>query len=368
MALKHPLKKVLLLAPERWDNPKTRPEVRAEFRKVINCRTLSLGAEVYASRSGETRIVPHTCKSRVCSSCGQRANLQWLRERLADLPEIAYSHLVLTMPDVFWPIFRDNRHLLDDLPALGAQVLSQWVGRKYRAKVFLIVIPHTFGRDLKFNCHLHILISQGGLTRDEGKWLADLPLNMRAIERMWRYAVVTLLRMAYRWHLLSASLDPTAFANLLDQQYRRTWHVYGRRMRDKGKILRYAGRYVRRPPIAEHRFRTVTPHEVRFLTKDLKSGQTVGTRYTLPEFIDRLGHHVPRRYSHNVRYFGLLAPRTKATIYAYVFNLLKQHRLPTPPRVRWAVALKRDFGVDPLLDSKGNRMYWVGRLPAHTNP
>jgi len=27
----------------------------------------------------------------------------------------------------------------------------------------IIVIPHTFGHHLKFNCHLHILVSEGGL-------------------------------------------------------------------------------------------------------------------------------------------------------------------------------------------------------------
>ena len=27
----------------------------------------------------------------------------------------------------------------------------------------LVIIPHTFGRHLNFNSHLHILVSEGGL-------------------------------------------------------------------------------------------------------------------------------------------------------------------------------------------------------------
>jgi len=30
------------------------------------------------------------------------------------------------MPDVLWPLFQRNRHLLHDLPVLGAHVLQQW--------------------------------------------------------------------------------------------------------------------------------------------------------------------------------------------------------------------------------------------------
>ena len=40
------------------------------------------------------------------------------------------------MPDVLWPLFQQNRHLLHALPVL------------------IMVIFYTFGRHLNFNCHL----------------------------------------------------------------------------------------------------------------------------------------------------------------------------------------------------------------------
>jgi hypothetical protein len=225
MPLNRPLKEILCSSQAIWAGC-ARTEVRSEFRKAIDCRTLALGAEVYWSTSREERVVPHTCKSGICPSCGQRNNLQWLRERWCNLPEIPYSHVVLTMPDHFWPLFRDNRHLLNDLPARGAEVIQQWVKKKHGAKLLMAVVPHTFGRDLKFNCHLHILASQGGLSLDESSWLSYLPLDMRAIMKMWRYAVVTFLRMAYSRGLLATELKPKKFFRLLDDQYQRWWHVY----------------------------------------------------------------------------------------------------------------------------------------------
>jgi hypothetical protein len=361
LALHRPLQEILTTTQALWPT-NGRPEVVTEFRKVVDCRTLALGAEVYRSSGGDERIVPHTCKSRVCPSCGQRNNLQWLRERWCNLPEIPYSHVVLTMPDHFWPLFRDNRHLLNDLPSLGAEVIQQWVKKKHGAKLLLAVIPHTFGRDLKFNCHLHILASQGGLSSDESSWLSYLPLNMKAIMKMWRYAVVTFLRMAYRRGLLATKLRSKEFYQLLDDQYQWWWHVYCGAIRNKGQVLRYAGRYVRRPPIAEHRILQAGPEQVRFLTKDLKTRSTVETCYSVPEFIERLSHQVPDRYVNNIRYFGLLAPRTKGRLYDFLFHLLGQNQRPRPKRLPWAAALKRYFGTDPLRDDDGNPMRWSGRL------
>ena len=67
------------------------------------------------------------------------------------------------MPCELWDIFQKNRHLLHDLPALGASVIQQWIRMEYGARALIMVVPHTFGGDLKFHCHLYVLILAGGL-------------------------------------------------------------------------------------------------------------------------------------------------------------------------------------------------------------
>jgi Transposase zinc-binding domain len=61
------------------DRSETRPAVRSAFAKALQCRTVELGAEVFASENEEQGFC-HTCKSRPCSSCGYRATVQWQRE------------------------------------------------------------------------------------------------------------------------------------------------------------------------------------------------------------------------------------------------------------------------------------------------
>ena len=355
-----PLKQILTEHRALWDCDSTRPSVREAFKKVIACGTEALGAEVFASDS-EERVVYHTCKSRACPSCGYQATRAWQRDQWRDLPEAPYAHMTCTMPDVLWPLFRQNRHLLHDLPALGAQVIQQWARQKYGVRLMVMVIPHTFGRHLNFNCHLHILVSDGGLREDAAQWRTDIRLDRKALMPMWRYAVITLLREALLAGVLKTDLPQVKLLALLTSQYERWWNINIARFRTKKHFLAYAGRYARRPPIAQHRFRE-TGQAIRFATKDTRTKRMVDTHYTPVDFIATLADHVPDRYRHNIRHFGLSAPRTKCDTHDAVFALLDQKRLGPPLPLRWASSLERCFGVNPLRDAKGQRMRWSRRI------
>jgi hypothetical protein len=328
---------------------------------VIHCRTPALGAEIYASEV-EQKLVYHTCKSRLCPICGQRATEQWQREQMAALPDIPYAGIVFTMPDVLWPIFQRNRHLLPDLAVLGAAVIKQWVKLRYGVRVMVMVMPHTFKRNLGFNPHLHILVSAAGLRESDGTWIQSIRFSRNALMPMWRYAVVTYLRQAFKAKVLASDLDLVALKLVFTTQYERWWSTRVDHFKSKEHFLRYAGRYVRPPPIAQRRFLKITDEEVLFWTKDLREKRIVETRYTGPEFVSLLAEHVPGRYQHAMRYFGLLAPRAKGRTSTAIFLLLGQKRRPRPRRWSWAFSLRVHFGVDPLRDRSGNLMRWVGRL------
>ena len=259
MRYKQPLKQILIATRSYWDRPETRAAVRQSFDKVIQCGTLALGAEVFASET-EEKLVPHTCKVRPCPSCGHRATIQWQREQWRALPDIPYVGIVFTMPDVLWPIFRQNRHLLHDLPKLGAAVIQQWAKLKCGVRVSIMVIPHTFGGRLNFNSHLHVLVSAGGLQELEGRWVNGLFLveDKGKLMRMWRFAVITYLRAALEAEVLTSDLSYRKLRTRLKKQYERWWSIDIDHFASKEHFLRYAGRYVRRPPIAQYRFLQIT--------------------------------------------------------------------------------------------------------------
>ena len=361
-----PLRQLLERHQDLWDRDETRPDARKAFAKVLTCGTAALGAEVFASER-EERVVYHTCKSRACPSCGHQATRAWQRDQWRELPDVPYAHVCFTMPDVLWPVFRRNRHLLYDLPVLGAQVLQLWARQTYGIRLMIMVIPHTFGRHLNFNCHLHILVSEGGLHEDGRGWRPRAPLNRQALMAMWRDAVITFLREAARRRVLDTDMSRPALRQLLTAQSERWWNIHIQRFRSKQQFLGYAGRYARRPPIAQHRFRTIGRQAICFMTKDTRTKRLVETTYTPAAFLATLADHIPDRYRHGIRYFGLLAPRVKGQTHDAVFALLGQQRLGKPRPLRWATSLKKCFGVDPLLDRAGQRMRWTRRVsPART--
>jgi hypothetical protein len=112
----------------------------------------------------------------------------------------------------------------------------------------------------------------------------------------------------------------------------------------------------------QYRFVKITDREVQFWTKDKIQMRRVNISYTPQEFVATLAEHVPDRYQHAIRYFGLLAPGSKARTSAAVLALLGQQKQLRPRRLGWAFLLQRDFGRNPLIDRRGQPMHWVGRL------
>lgn len=214
------LKQILEATREVWDQPGIRPSVHKNFAAAVDCATPALGWELYASDNEEKRCY-HRCRSRFCPSCGYRATLLWLEQQEAALPDIPYTGIVFTMPRELWTIFKINRHLLRDLPPLGADVIQQWIRMKYGVRVLIIVVQHTFGGDLKFNPHLHLLVSAGGLLESEGRWIPRIPLHKDALMRMWRYAVITHLRNALKAGVLNCGQTKQELERIFMTAYER---------------------------------------------------------------------------------------------------------------------------------------------------
>jgi hypothetical protein len=355
------LKKIFELAQDEWDNSAERASVRDNFRKVCACRTAALGGEVYASAVAE-EVFYYSCKSKCCPSCGNRGTLQWLLEQRAALPDVSFVGIVLTMPPVFWPVFKAHRHLQHDLPALGAAVLQHWAWNLYRVRLHIIVIQHTFGGRLNHFPHLHMMVSAGGLKPAQASWVEPLEFDRKQIMILWRFAVTSYLWKANRDGLLRKSSLPEEFNEAIHEEVQRDyWHIHLTPKMSKKHFLGYAGRYTRRLPIAQNRILKVTQNEVVYLAKNTKTKTLEKTLCTPAEFIAMLSPHVLDRYQHSMRYFGLLAPRKKRLTSAAVFALLGQHPRPKPPRQSWRNSLKQHFGVDPLIDEFGNPMHWIGR-------
>jgi hypothetical protein len=162
--------------------------------------------------------------------------------------------------------------------------------------------------------------------------------------------------------LVVTELPVEAVEEKLIQQENRWWSVKLQSLGSKEHFLRYAGRYARRPPIAQRRIIGISKKEIKFWAKDRRLRRQVIVSLTPKEFLIAWLDHIPERYEHAVRSFGMFAPRKIGDSSAAVSAILGQSPKRRPRPLSWSSSIKRDFGWDPLLDREGNRMTWARRI------
>ena len=100
---------------------------------------------------------------------------------------------------------------------------------------------------------------------------------------------------------------------------------------------------------------------MQYLVKDTKNRRLTPVTYSKKTFVRLLMPHVNDRYWNSMRYFGLLAPRSK-TLLTQVFSVLKQEQKPRPVRLRYAESVYRTFGQNPLIGPDGQPLFRVGHI------
>ena len=359
------LQKLIEVARPLWDHAGVRSHVRAILHKMLLCGTPALGAEVFSSIDGETRIVYHTCKTGVCPSCGYFRTLRFRHEVVKHLPDIPYRGLILTIPDRLWGILRLNRHLLPDLVALGGGVMNGLAQECRQAEVPLIVVLHTFNPELKFKPHLHVVVGLTGLDLNGDRLVENIFFSKDMLQEHWRGDLLDRLELEVHDGRVRSDLSKKRLLENIEYERGCLWHIEEHGCTNKHQLLAYVARYIGRPPIANSRILEFDVHHVRFRYRDkLDDDRVHEATISTQEFLDRLIEHIREPYQHGVRYFGLLSPRAKSTRYHAFWRLLGQPK-PGPVRtLRWAEGRYLSFGSNPLIDSWGNPMTWSHSLPA----
>ena len=326
-----PLKQFLTDTIPLWDHAGTPANARENLWKIVKCGTAELGADLFASATHE-KIVYHTCKSRFCCSCGARFGGMWQAEMEAIIPDIPYQEINFTMPRALWPLFQHNRDLLNDLPAIGARAIEYRAGTKHNARVILMVVQQTYGG---LSTSIRICIrwyQQAGWTIPNSM---DRQSGFRQrrhkheVMLAWRFALLAYFYAAIKANVLRLDLSLDELTHILHTEGKRNWNIFVSRGVPKNTVIDHIGRYIRKPPIAQYRLTRLNAGEVQYLAKDTRKRCLTPVTYTNQEFLALLIPHIADRYCNSMRYFGLLAPRSKRLL-PVVFDLLKQKQNRNP--------------------------------------
>lgn len=354
-----------------------RPVVFENVRKILSCRTPVLGCHIYRCfKCGYMQLVYHSCKSRFCPTCGKHATDVWCNQVLNNLLDVAYHHLVLTMPWQLRMLILMNREYgLNLLARSASKAVQQWAEDVKGMRMGILIVIHTFGADMKWHPHIHLIVTGGGLSLDGKHWMVTDPkylMNHKGLKDRWKYQVITRMKEAHRdkkWRFAKSNAFLKKyyyFAAALNKLWPITWYVFiGASLLDPRFSVQYIGRYTKRAVMAEYRIVYYDGKIIRFCYKDYAEGKKISyMTLKVNTFIGRLIRHIPDKYFPMIRYCGIFSNRWKKQYIALARLALKKPIIDNsdkPKTFSWAERQMHYTGVNPLYCPNCNQeLIYVG--------
>lgn len=356
-----------------------RQSIINNVRRMIDCRDLSKGYVFYTCPNCDNfHITGLSCHSRFCASCGHVYRERRANEIAKKCLNVPHRQFVFTIASELRWYFRQYRELYDELFLAVNDVLvylvqgKSKIAKKENRELGYIMFLHSFGRDLKLNPHIHVLIAER---------VIDNNLNFKKFEYFnfdsLRKSFMN--RILYRiYHFLKDNVskdDAIRFSQLRNElynKYNKGFYTYGPKLKNNSRvdiknITKYIARYAGHPAISESRITNVDydndtvsyyydPHEDDTNECiDSKLGRQYVTE-SVYEFIKKLIIHIPDKGFHTVRYYGFYANKSKKSLpqHRKLYSTSDISKLTN--RLFWRVSLILTYKYDPLLCECGSKM------------
>ena len=322
--------KSILLTNGNWERFKAQNSnlplcVVEEVEKMLHCRDSESGFLTYkCPECGTTKTIPLACKSRICPRCGKKYTDERADELASSLYAVSHRHMVFTIPEELREVLGADHGLFKVVMDAVSRTLKQLVVPRRGAVPGVICVLHPFGKDLKLNPHVHVLVTEGGLN-GEGEWVPITFFEYGSLRRIWQYQLLKAVKRR-----LPNSPENSVLIDGLFRDHKEGFYVFAKRRVTSAKgIARYVARYVRHPAIAESRISEFNrlSNTVMFWYKDEASGERKFVTFGALEFIGRLVRLIPDRNLKLIRYYGLYSRRTKGKLLKVLTSLSREKSL-----------------------------------------
>ena len=313
---------------DHWDNyyllnqekvDKYRPNANHEINKVIDCYNQNLGGSVYTCpKCNEFVFISHTCKSRLCSSCGYKYKLERVESVLQKVDKCNHRQIVFTIPNKLWPYFF---YPYDGMINILFEAVNLTINstlndtfkkgksnkkKKYSSRIVytpgFVAFLHTFGRDLKWNPHIHVLLAELALASNNS-YKKLTYLNYDALSKRFQYFLLNLM------HEKLGNKFPNYLKCRFFEEYKNGFYVYAepKKFKNIKSGIEYVARYCGRVPISENRIVNYDGENVTYCYNDHKDGSYHEVTVSAFQFIEIiLRHLIPSNFK-TIRYFGFYA-------------------------------------------------------------
>lgn len=326
-----------------------RDVVKHEISKFIGCGSKQNGFSLYECEDCHNYLyVPFTCKSRFCPSCGVNTCLNRSNIMPSRCLSVQHRHIVFTISEKLRSFFQKDRSLLNELFDAASFTLISWFKQQSKLEAFvpgIIATLHTFGRDLKWNPHIHILVTEGAMgKKTDWKSFNHFPYEML------RKRFMTKLLFNLSKHLKSNYFK--CLKNNLYKQNGNGFYVYAKKNFSSNIkfTLQYITRYTSRPAMAESRILDYDGEFVTFFYSRHEDNVRVEEKIHVFNFIKKLIIHIPEHGFNMIRYYGIYAMKKLKTSH------LKRLKDKFTKPLKWIDKLNLHFKCNPLKCPCGNTL------------
>ena len=304
------------------------------LRELAICQTATMGGHrLQCTECGHLLYRYNSCRNRSCVKCRWGVRLRWREDRLEELLDVEYFHVVLTLPDELAQLAACNARVVHDILCRAAAHAILTIGRQWkglRANMGIILVLHGWGQLMNGHPHAHLLVPGGGISLDGTRWV-PLPrgffLPRKWLRQKFRDTYLAMLKKAY-WQgrlvfrgELAAIQMPEAFEAWLDALGKREWITHAgstdafRGTQGREQTVKYLAHYACGVAMSNKRIVSIDNGQVTFTYKDYRQQDDPGSpapikTKTLPavEFIRRFLTHVPENGFRHIRNYGFFAP------------------------------------------------------------
>ena len=260
---------------------------------------------------------------------------KWMDKRREDVLEAPYFHVVFTVPHELNPLIYSNQQLLYDAMyhSVSSTINELTEDAKHLGtKVGYICVLHTWGSELNYHPHIHVILLGGGLTaknqwKDKGE---EFFLPVKLLSKLFRGKYLDELKTLWEdnkleFHGTSEKYrNHFTFKELLDTCHNKDWIPHCKKTFNGAQsAINYLGKYTHRIAISNHRIICMDVNTVTYYVKDYRE-EGNWKEFTISgiEFIRRFLMHVPPKRFVRIRHYGLLCTRSKNKHLTLCRNLL----------------------------------------------
>lgn len=270
-----------------------------EVQKMLNCGN---SFALYQCKCGCFKVIHFGCNSRVCTHCGKKYADKWAAQVAKHTLNVIHRHVVWTIAEQLRPFFEKNRELFKTLMDCTISAMSRLMKDKTDKDIIpgVVSVIHSFGKDMKFNPHVHSLVTEGGFTKD-GKWVPVTYFPFELLRKDWQDEVLNKFK-----EVIPNIPENVELIDHLRKVYSDGFYVRAPlegRVTNRKAMMRYIGRYIKHPAIAECRIASYDGKDVKFWYED-DDKQRHWVTMTVEEFITAIIGHIPDRQFKTVRYYG----------------------------------------------------------------